>query len=733
MKSRKAAMPVILCLLSVCWCFGQEVETAPADSQDQAEQTKTLREVFSAVSPSIVHVQYHLKYDKGEAPSRMSNIIEQERPLKTAGFLIAPDIVVTGDQKIHPRFIKSITVACGEQEVSSTPMAWGQTQTALLVKLSSPLTSATPLVFAPDAEGPYYTVRHARDNGLWSTWIAKHSRSLGVRADGFEGQSIGWYSVIADKKGRCVGICMNGNIPADESWKGNPLESWKLVTSAALDSDLDKLEKVVKAGILTASLSLRSPKKKGGMYSSYSATDDEDEETEKYVPAILVSPTRAVVLANLKPKVTARLEKISLAAKVGDEERSTEGKFVGTLTDYGAFIVELDKHIGQPLQMAKAGITDYRHIMLMSADVRVRGRTRTDYYMHDRIYQYSLGWREHLYPGIRGDDHETFLFDEDHKLVALPVARREKGGQDRRRWEREEILLTSSCDFAQVFGDLPANLDPSNVPLTEADESRLAWLGVELQPLDKELARANKVSKLSRDGKIGGLVSYVYPDSPAAKAGIEPGYILLRLHVEEYPKPVEIEVESYLGGRSFPWQQYDQLPEQYYEHVPTPWSPAENKLTRALTDIGFGKSFQAEFFSDGQVSRKSFTVGQSPPHYDTAEKYKSDTLGLTVRDLTYEVRRYFQKADDEPGVIASKIEPGGKASVSGVKPYEIITEVNGTSVMNVKDFARLIEGQSRLRLAVKRMAEGRVATIRLKDATTKPADDEPGEDPSASD
>ena len=53
---------------------------------------------------------------------------------------------------------------------------------------------------------------------------------------------------------------------------------------------------------------------------------------------------------------------------------------------------------------------------------------------------------------------------------------------------------------------------------------------------------------------------------------------------------------------------------------------------------------------------------QGPPSYDSAPKYKQEALGLTVRDMTYEVRRYLQKKDDDPGVVISKIELGSKAS-----------------------------------------------------------------------
>jgi hypothetical protein len=323
------------------------------------------------------------------------------------------------------------------------------------------------------------------------------------------------------------------------------------------------------------------------------------------------------------------------------------------------------------------------------------------------------------------------MFDENWELIAFPLMKRERASAER-RLDSERAVLTSSAMFKEVFTDLDKNTDLSNIPLTEAQENRLAWLGVELQPLNKELARANGVSDLSRDGEIGALVSYVYPDSPAERAGIEIGYVLLRLHVEGYPKPIEVKIGEHIFSRGmFPWDKLDELPEQYYDQIPQPWVPAENTFTRAMTDVGFGKKFEAEFCTDGKVLRKEFAVTQSPPHYDSARRHKTELLGLTVRNLTYEVRRYFHKEQDEPGVIISKIEPGSKASVAGIKPFEMVTHVNGKEVFDVDDFDNALKEATRfaesqptseptdteerqLRLSVKRMMKGRVVRIKTK-------------------
>jgi S1-C subfamily serine protease len=69
----------------------------------------------------------------------------------------------------------------------------------------------------------------------------------------------------------------------------------------------------------------------------------------------------------------------------------------------------------------------------------------------------------------------------------------------------------------------------------------------------------------------------------------------------------------------------------------------------------------------------------------------------------------------------SKVEPGGKSSVGGIKPFEIITHVNDQPVATVKDFEKLISGGQELRFAVKRMTKGRVVRIKLDGSAAGPA------------
>ena len=189
--------------------------------------------------------------------------------------------------------------------------------------------------------------------------------------------------------------------------------------------------------------------------------------------------------------------------------------------------------------------------------------------------------------------------------------------------------------------------------------------------------------------------------------------MLLRIHAEGQPKPIEVDPGDsrldMLAG--FPWEQYDQIPEQYFDQITHPWPPAENSLTRTLTNLGFGTAYTAEFVRDGQRFTHRFVVTQSPPHFDSAERFHAQTLVLAVRSSTFESRHYLQMTADDPGVIVAKIEPGSKASVASIKPYEIITHVNDQPIDTPARFGRESGSARELRLAVKRMNQTRIVRI----------------------
>ena len=234
------------------------------------------------------------------------------------------------------------------------------------------------------------------------------------------------------------------------------------------------------------------------------------------------------------------------------------------------------------------------------------------------------------------------------------------------------------------------------------------------QPMDHDLAIFHKVASQTQDGQLGAIVTFVIEDSPAARQGIEPGDVLLRLHVEGRRRPVPIVVgydDSPMFGQAFPWEMLDEIPDEYYGQIPPPWPTAESSLNRTLTNIGIGTEFRLEYAREGEILSAEMNVQMGPAHYKAASEWKSESLGLTVRDITYEVRRYFQMDANSPGIIISNIEPGSKASIAGLKPYEVILSINESEIRSVESLQKIIESVNVIRLQVKRMGQGRVVKI----------------------
>lgn len=697
-----------------------------ADSMSQEEKLAAIRKLEN----SWVRVEITLKYDKGQVPDiggwgeRCPNcgqihqiaygqeLMREDRPLEAAGLLMSPTEVLTNDFMIHPRFVEKVQVRFGDKVASAKPKAYARGRAAMLLELAEPLTGTKPVEFTEGKKGPFAALNYTNTNGQWTTTVADMSPGvISERETGKRFRAIKTDGLIVTRDGTAVGMCMGDELPIGDSWQGSPLK-WDFVSAESEAALVEKTRKIADACLLRVMLNFRSPKTKTRDRYSYMYEDeDEGSATEKNTVAVLIDERKVLVLAKLNAKTTARLERITVFDADGNAHKAT---FAGTLTDYGAVVAELDEPLEGPACLSPANIVDYRMSMLASAEILVQGKNRVAYFQHRRIPQFDVGWRRQIYPQFPGETKNLFLFDEQGRLVAIPVARREKI-EDEDRWYSRTKLLTSAAYLDSVLGDLANNIDASNVPLSEQEENRLAWLGVELQGLNRELARLNNVSDQTKDGRTGAIVSYVYADSPAARAGIRMGAILVRLHAEGMPKPVEVKIEKdgYSGGMGFPWDQLDQLPARYLDQMPKPWPSVENSFTRALTNLGFGKKFTAEFYVDGKKATSDLVVEESPKHYDSAKRFKSEALGLTVRDLTYEVRRYFQRTEADGGVIVSKIESGSKAAVAGIKPYEIITRVNEQSVKSVDDFEKMIAGQDQLRITLKRMTRGRVVKIKM--------------------
>ncbi len=708
-----------------------------AESAGDAQEQVTLAQ---SAAPAMVIVEYTLRYDKGEAPQGVSmaeeernpyryqsndltEVIKDERPFEQAGYLADATHVVTRDLQMDPRFIKSIAVrrygaAAADpstQRATATISAYPQQHNAVILTLDKALPGASVPAFAPQTAGPYAVVRLQNEDAQWRLTVAPLGGAVTITGD--KKTFAAPAGLVVSKEGVPLTISTGDDLPVGEGWRVAPL-SWPATSAEQLAAMTAKIDQAAQQGIVRATLNFRSPKAADPRQQMLMGTDEQNTTVQEAL-AVTLEGNRVLVLVDLKPTLTARLERIHL-----NTTPPIDAHFQATLSDFGALVATTDKPLEKPFALATDDLRPLEGTLLPAADIELQGEQRIATFAHRRIMGFHLGLRNGTYPEIPGQDKSTFLFTPGGGLLVLPVARRAKAATAERYTRDDLAIATPAADLAAAIKNLPSSADPANVPLSEEQENRLAWVGVELQPLSPELARANKVADQTSDGETGAVVTYVYPDSPAGKAGVEPGWILLRIHAASQPKPIDVRLDADpYGGESFPWDRLGEASEAVFDRIPSPWPPVENSVTRTLTDLGFGSKYSIEFFHDGKLDSKDFTVVQGPASYASAAHFKSVPLGITVRDLTYEVRRYLQKKPDEPGVVVAKIEQGSKASVAGLKPFELITHVNDQPVKDVKDFEKLTAGQTEIRLSVKRMTAGRIVKISL-DApapTSKPA------------
>jgi len=179
--------------------------------------------------------------------------------------------------------------------------------------------------------------------------------------------------------------------------------------------------------------------------------------------------------------------------------------------------------------------------------------------------------------------------------------------------------------------------------LLNAGEVRLPWIGLELQELTEELRNYFGVPKET----TGALVNDVVHGSPAAKAGLKRGDIILSLE--------EIPISSPQDYR-----------ESLEEFVPT------DRLR--ITVFRKGKEL-------------SISVQPAPFPLDYALELVYQRLGIQVGDLDKETRqRYGLKG----AVSIEKVRKDSEAGRIGLEPGDLILQVNDMPVKDLEEFKKAI-------------------------------------------
>jgi len=718
MKKKISRVFQLIALTSLAGC-----QSLPESSQRTIDWTQRL-------SPSRVKVAYSLRYDNNEAPTLAGGdegerMICEQRPLEIAGWLVAPDRVLIPDPLLTSRFIEEIRVTQGSESVRATEAEYFLDRDAVMLKLDKPLAASQALMFKGDKKKEAFFATFVKVDHEWHSSIQLYKRTTTVDEKTGAFLSEEEYGVVLDTRGLPTRLTVPGRASLGAA-KANYSE-WKSVTPETVAQWNKTIASYMGSRLCLMTLHFRSPKasSEDSNYHFPSSRDDEENSsaTIQYAIACKLTPTQFLVLRKLSNAQTARLEKMVIQ---GTDKKPIEAKFVGTLAEYGGFLVTCDKAAGAPVPLFPTCISECRDQLMSFVTMTTQNGELMTFFERSRMSSFSEGYQSMLFAELQdhGQGGPVFAFDAQGRLVVLPIILRTKG--EEQSYRGNDALSMSASRMAKLITDNAPNLfDPANVPLSEIDENRMAWLGADLQELTPELASAKKVAHLVKDSNrnSGGLVTLVYENSPAAKAGVQAGDVLLRFFLPGHQAPIKVTIEDAgrFGDSGFPWDRLDELPEEMADQIPAPWPSIKSSLTATLTEIGIGKPYILEYARNGEVKKVNLIAEQSPTYYGNAEKVELKDIGISVCDMTFEVMNYLNRKPTDPGVVVSRIEAGTPAAVAGIKPFELLTHVNDQPVKNAAELKKLTEGKKEVRLMIRRLSRERIVPIKPGEKVATPA------------
>lgn len=204
-------------------------------------------------------------------------------------------------------------------------------------------------------------------------------------------------------------------------------------------------------------------------------------------------------------------------------------------------------------------------------------------------------------------------------------------------------IVSRSGGYMGIGFAIPSNM-AKNIMAQIIDKGSVTrgFLGVSLQPVDKDIADAFNLPKPE-----GALVSEVVKDSPADKAGIKQGDIIL-----EFNKTPVKSLQSFRNEVS----------------LMAPGSIIALKINRKE-----------------QILNIAVTLGTSnntlAPGGSIIQK-----LGMEIDNLNPDLAKQLGYTQQEQGVVITKIKPGSAAASAGLRPGFLIQAVNHKKVTNVDEF-----------------------------------------------
>ena len=242
-------------------------------------------------------------------------------------------------------------------------------------------------------------------------------------------------------------------------------------------------------------------------------------------------------------------------------------------------------------------------------------------------------------------------------------------------------IASQSGGYQGVGFAIPINL-AKNIrdQLVKDGAVHRGFLGILIQQFTPDLAKSFGLA-----GTKGVLIGDVTEDSPARKAGLQSGDIV-----------VELNGKSVARAGAF-----------------------RNRVAMFAP----GTDVTLTVIRDGQRQTMTVTLGELPSQQELAKKGSPreeslDDLGLAVQTLTPELAERLGYSDQDRGVVVSKVARESLAASAGMRPGVLIVEVNRQQVDTIEAFKQALDTsreQGVVLLLVKDQAGTRFITLKWND------------------
>ncbi|MGP5504721.1 Do family serine endopeptidase [Psychrobacter celer] len=222
--------------------------------------------------------------------------------------------------------------------------------------------------------------------------------------------------------------------------------------------------------------------------------------------------------------------------------------------------------------------------------------------------------------------------------------------------QRGEVIGINSRIFSGTGGymglsfsiPIDAAMDIYEQLKTHGEVAR-AYLGIYPQDIDRNLAEAYNLARPQ-----GALLTRVSPDSPAQKAGLKSGDIIL----------------------------------QYNDVQIMRASDLLNLLNRAKPNDAFHVQIQRD--GKRMLARGTLAYAPNDVRAQSGDQQDNDIqLGLRLRDLTADEQAELA-VDNKTGILVTTVDPTGLAARSGIMAGDVITNFHQKPIKKVTDFSSAI-------------------------------------------